>query len=162
MSVTEGDAGTRAATFTVSSSNPSDRTIDVGATTADGSAVAPGDYAARNAKIVIPPGDTERTFTVEVAGDLIDELDERYFVGLSDAHNAAIADGEGVGTIRDDDDARLSVDDVSVVEGDSGSVNATFTVSSSNPSDRTMTVHAATADGSARAPADYEAPSEWI
>ena len=76
---------------------------------------------------------------------------------LSAATEAAIADGHGEGTIRDDDEAKLSIDDVTVAEGDSGTVNATFTIGSSNVSDRMISVDATTADATATAPADYAA-----
>ena len=53
----------------------------------------------------------------------------------------------------------LSIDDVSIVEGDSGTTNAVFTVSLSTASSNTVTVHYATADGTATAPSDYTATS---
>jgi len=53
--------------------------------------------------------------------------------------------------------SRLSISDVSVTEGDSGSVNAVFSVTLSMTSTKTITVEYATADGSAIAPADYTA-----
>ena len=47
----------------------------------------------------------------------------------------------GTATIVDDDPVpTLNVGDVTVTEGDSGSVNATFTVAVSAPSGRTVTV----------------------
>ena len=49
----------------------------------------------------------------------------------------------------------ISIDDVTVTEGNSGTVNATFMVSLSDAIDRTVTVDFATADGTATAPADY-------
>jgi len=49
----------------------------------------------------------------------------------------------------------LSIDDVSLPEGTSGSTNATFTVTLSQSSSLPVTVQAATADGSAQAGSDY-------
>ena len=44
--------------------------------------------------------------------------------------NATIADAQGLGTITDDDAApTLSIGDVTVTEGDSGTTTPTFTVS---------------------------------
>ena len=40
---------------------------------------------------------------VTVNGDLLDEANETYFVNLSSPVNATIADGQGQGTITDDD-----------------------------------------------------------
>src|SRR5262249_44550865 len=50
-----------------------------------------------------------------------------------------------------DDDAALSIDDVSKVEGDSGTADAVFTVSIPFASALAVTVHFATADGTATA-----------
>jgi Calx-beta domain/RTX calcium-binding nonapeptide repeat (4 copies) len=54
---------------------------------------------------------------------------------------------------------KILIDDASVVEGNSGSAPATFTVSLSEASDVDVTVHYHTVDGSALAPADYTATS---
>ena len=61
-------------------------------------------------------------------------------------------------TVTDDDDPpSLTVDDAAVTEGDSGTVNAAFTVRLSTASGRTVTVDWATSDGTAAAGADYTA-----
>ena len=91
-------------------------------------------------------------------GDLLDEANETYFLNLSGAVDATVTDAQGVGTITDDDPLpALAVDDVSVTEGDAGTVDATFTVSLSAPSGRAVTVDYATANGTATAAADYTA-----
>jgi subtilisin-like proprotein convertase family protein len=51
----------------------------------------------------------------------------------------------------------LSISDVTVTEGDGGSVNATFDVSLSAPSDQTVIVDYFTANGTATQPGDYTA-----
>ena len=53
----------------------------------------------------------------------------------------------------------LSINDVSLVEGNSGSANLTFTVTLSAISGKTVTVNYATANGSALAPSDYQGGS---
>src|SRR5207244_875595 len=53
----------------------------------------------------------------------------------------------------------LSINDVSVTEGDSGSTPATFTVSLSAASSFTVTVNYATADNTANAGSDYQSTS---
>ena len=51
---------------------------------------------------------------------------------------ATIADGQGIGTILDDDRCRrCSINDVTVTENNSGSVNAVFTVTLSAASGQT-------------------------
>ena len=77
---------------------------------------------------------------------------ETFFVNLSNPTNATIADGQGVGTIIDDDPLpSLSINDVTVTEGNSGTTNATFTVTLSAASGQAVTVDYATADGTATA-----------
>ena len=49
----------------------------------------------------------------------------------------------------------LSINDVTVVEGNAGTVNAVFTVTLSAVSGQTVAVNYATADGTATQPADY-------
>lgn len=57
---------------------------------------------------------------------------------------------------------RLSIDDVNVTEGNSGTTNATFTVSLSASSDVPVTVHYSTTDGDATAPLDFAAISDSV
>lgn len=101
--IIEGDAGSAAATFAVSLSNPSVQTITMDVATADGTAVAPGDYAASSATLTLGPGDTLASFAVLVTGDTIDETSETFAVALSNVTGGTIADGAGIGTIVDDD-----------------------------------------------------------
>ena len=102
-------------------------------------------------------GETTKTVTVAVNGDLLDEVNETYSLGLSNPTNVTIG-GSGLGTITDNDPLpALAIGDVSVTEGDSGTANATFTVTLSTVSGRTVTVDYATANGTAIAPADYTA-----
>jgi uncharacterized repeat protein (TIGR01451 family) len=159
VTVTEGNAGTVNATFTVSLSQASGKTVGVTAASANGSATQPADYTASgNVPLSFSPGQTTKTVTVVVKGDTIDEDDETFTVGLSGASNATIADNSGTGTITDDDAApSLSIGDVSVTEGNLGTVNATFTVTLSQASGKTVGVSAASADGSATQPGDYTA-----
>jgi hypothetical protein len=65
-----------------------------------------------------------------------------------------------VATIIDDDgEPSLSVQDVTVTEGNSGTVDATFTVTLAPTSGRVVTVDYSTATGTAQAPDDYQAAS---
>ena len=60
-----------------------------------------------------------------------------------------IADSQGTGTIVNDDAPCLSIGDVAVTEGNSGTTNAVFTVTLSPASTQTVTVNYATANGTA-------------
>jgi ribosomal protein L35AE/L33A len=158
--VTEGNSGTLNATFTVSLNTASGRTVIVDYDTADGSAIGGSDYEPSSGTLTFPAGQTTRQVIVPVIGDTLDEPNEDFTVQLSNALNATIDDGVGLGTIVDDDpQPSLSINDVAVTEGDSGTVNATFTVSLSTASGRAVAVEYATADGSAHEPDDYQSRS---
>jgi hypothetical protein len=53
--------------------------------------------------VTIPAGRTTWAIYVTVRGDRKREPDELFYVNLSNATGAAIADGQGAGTIRNDD-----------------------------------------------------------
>ena len=130
VTTTEGDTGSVAANFTVTLSTISGRTVAVDFAAANGTATAPGDYTGTGGTLIFAAGETTKTVTVQVNGDTLDEANESYFVNLSNPSNATVTDGQGLGTINDDDAMpSLVIDDVSVTEGDTGTTNANFTVS---------------------------------
>ena len=158
VSVLEGNAGTTNAAFTLTLSAPSGQTVTVIVDTADGTATAPVDYGPVTGQVVtFAPGATIQTVVVPVIGDLLDEADEVFLVNLSAPVNITIADGQGVGTILDDDaPPSLSINDVTVAEG---AGTASFTVTLSAASGLPITVSFATAPQSATEPGDYTGTS---
>ncbi|HEV2294720.1 MAG TPA: Calx-beta domain-containing protein [Tepidisphaeraceae bacterium] len=161
--VTEGNAGSVAATFTVTLSAPSTQTITVAYATADGGASSTwgGDYQPASGTLTFAPGETSKTVTVLVNGDRLGEWNgaETFFVDLSSPTNASIADGRGVGTILDDEPA-ISISDVSKSEGKRGKTTLfNFTVTLSAAYDQAVTVSFYTWDGTAKAGEDYVAKS---
>jgi hypothetical protein len=106
VTVTEGATGNSVdAVFTVTLSAASGRTVTVDYATADGTATAPGDYTAiPTTTLTFTAGQNSQQVTVVVQGDDLDEADETFTVNLTNAANATIADGQGLGTITDDDD----------------------------------------------------------
>jgi hypothetical protein len=160
VSVTEGSMGTTDATFTVSLSAAAASDVTVNYATVRGTASAGSDFAAASGTLTFLPGETTQTVTVPVAGNDTFEPDKDFFLTLSSATNAVIADGVGAGTIQNDDfQPTISIDDVTQLEGNSGTTTFVFTVTLSNPSWQTVTVDFATADGSATAGSDYAAAS---
>jgi uncharacterized repeat protein (TIGR01451 family)/CSLREA domain-containing protein len=160
QTVTETDGGSTAtASFTVTLSAASGKPIGMDWATADGTATAGADYTAASGSLSFATGETSKTIDVTVTGDDIDEFDETFTVDLSGETNVTPADASGLGTITDDDDTpTVAIDDQTVTEGHSGTtVDATYTVSVSAPSGKTITVDWATADGTATAPEDYTA-----
>jgi chitinase len=102
--VTEANAGTTNATFTVTLSASSGNTVTVNFSTADGSAVAPGDYVALSGTVTFNPGETTKQIVVQIVGELVVEPNETYSVTLSDPTNATISgSGIGLGTITNND-----------------------------------------------------------
>jgi len=151
VSLAEGQSGTTPFTFAVTLTNPSYQTITVNYATADNSAtIADNDYTAASGTVTFNPGETTKSITVLVNGDTKHELDEKFLISLSSATNALVQDNTGVGTILNDDQKpRMSITNVVLAEGDSATTPFTFTVSLSNPSYQTITVHYETADNSA-------------
>lgn len=163
VTVAEGNTGTTTATFTVSLSGPAlatDVTFDIA--TADSSATtANNDYVVRTlTNQAIPAGQTTYSFTVTVNGDLAIEPDETFLVNVTNVSGATLSDGQGVGTIQNDDQPALTINDVSQSEGNSGTSVFQFTVSLSAPAPATVTFDIATQDGTATtANSDYVARS---
>jgi hypothetical protein len=151
--VTEGDSGTKNALFTVSLSAASADPVTVDYAAADGSAKAPGDYAAATGTLTFAAGELSKQVAVAVVGETLDELHETYSLDLSNPVGATLGDARGAGTILDNDpQVSLSVDDVSAPEEGQ---SATFTLSLSRESGKIVTVDYATGDGTAAAPSDY-------
>jgi hypothetical protein len=103
VSVAEGDHGTVNAVFTVTLSEPAAGTVTVNYGTADGTAQASRDYEAAAGTLTFAPGETSKAITIAVKGDANVEGNETFFVDLSGAVNAVIGDGQGLGTILNDD-----------------------------------------------------------
>jgi len=156
VSVAEGNTGTTNAVFTVTLAGPTALAATVNFQTANGTATSGSDYGIVLGTLTFPVGTTTQTISVPVMGDRIFEGNETFFVNLSGATNATIADPQGVGTILDDDPQGLSINDVTAVEG----TTAVFTVTLSpvNPT-QTVTVNYTTANGTAVAPGDYPTTS---
>jgi len=247
VSVTEGNAGSTNANFTVTLNPTASGTVTVQYATANETATAGADYTAASGTLTFNAGESSKPVAVAVLGDALAEANETFAVNLSNATGgAAIGDPLGRGTILDDDaltcpspvnanapfqvtvgtgssatdwvgvyaagaadnaflswkhvplprpqnvtlnapavggsyevrlfanngftrlatcpftvvaPPSLTINDVSVTEGNAGSTNATFTVTLSPTSGGTVTVQYATANETATAGADYTAAS---
>lgn len=170
VSQAEGNAGNTPMVFTATLSNPADTPRVYGPFTQDGSAAAPGDFAAitlGSATITFVPGDTSETVSVQIVGDTTVEPDEAFTLSL--AEPASMERGlpmpvaTGTGTIVNDDVAiNVSIDNASVTEGTgAGTTNAVFTVtlSAEPPAGSPVTVGYATAGGTAVSATDFTATS---
>ncbi len=156
----EGNAGTTTFNFPVTLSAPAPAPITVTYSTADVTATAGSDYVGVTSGVVtIPMGAMSANLTVTVNGDTTVEPDETFTVTIASAPGATITDGMATGTITNDDATALSINDVTLNEGNVGTTSFVFTVSLSAASASTVTVTYATADGTATAGSDYTATS---
>ena len=131
--VTEGDAGTVDATFTVSLSNQASSNVTVDYATADDTASAGLDYTAiPTTTLTFTPGETLKSVTVAVLGEMVDEANETFFVNLSNGSHT-IADGQGLGTITDDDTAGVTLSKVAVATSETGTTDSFTAVLDAEP-----------------------------
>ncbi|MCL4807125.1 MAG: Ig-like domain-containing protein, partial [Thermoanaerobaculia bacterium] len=105
VSIIEGNSGQTQLAFTVTLSAPSASPVQFDFTTADGTATtADNDYVLASGTLAtIAAGDTTYPINVTINGDTTVEPDETFFVNLSSPVNAVISDGQGIGTILNDD-----------------------------------------------------------
>ena len=149
---TEGD---EQITFTVRLNVASSLEVMVDWTTADGTATQGTDYAETTGTLTFDALETEQTITVPLLDDALDEADETFTIALSNAVNATLDDAEATGTISDNDDTpALTIADAEAAEGDR---EITFAVTLGAVSGLEVTVDWTTADGTAKADADYVA-----
>jgi predicted extracellular nuclease len=110
----EGNAGTTNFNFTVSltAAAPAGG-VTFNASTADNTAIAPGDYTALvNQPGSISAGNTSTTVTVSVNGDGGTEANETFFVNLTSVVGATPGDVQGLGTINNDDVSLTAIHDI--------------------------------------------------
>ncbi|MEO6172216.1 MAG: Calx-beta domain-containing protein, partial [Arenimonas sp.] len=158
ISISEGHSATKVATFTVSLAKASSSNVSYKiATNSGGTATVTTDYTGKTLLgETILAGVLSKTFSVGIKGDTTIEANETFLVNLSNVVGATVADGQGVGTILNDDGPTLSINNVSVTEGNSGSQLATFTVSLSQASASPVTYTIATnSGGTATVTTDY-------
>ncbi|MEX2103255.1 MAG: Calx-beta domain-containing protein, partial [Gaiellaceae bacterium] len=157
--VTEGTGTATSAVFRVRLSAASSAPVTLSYATSDGGATTPADYAARSGALSFAPGETEKTVTVPLVSDALDEAHENFSFDLAGANGATLADAHAFATIVDDDpEVTVSVGDASASEGDA----ATFTVSLSAASGKLITLEYATAGGTAATGADFTAAGATV
>ncbi|HSM58120.1 MAG TPA: Calx-beta domain-containing protein [Candidatus Sulfomarinibacteraceae bacterium] len=155
VTVDEGDGE---ATVVVEMDGLSSREVTVNYATSDGSATDGEDYTGASGTLRWQSGeDGEKSFTVSITDDDIAEDDETIRVTLSAPANAIIDQGSATITITDNDELpTLAIQDTGPVqEGGEAAITVQMTGRSSSP----VSVQYATADGTARAGADYQATS---
>lgn len=107
VSIVEGNSGTQSLVFTVTRTGVTTLPASFTATITDGTATAPSDYSTTltGSTTIAAGGNTgTTTLTVAINGDSDIEGNEDFLVKLTAPVNATITDGQGVGTITNDDD----------------------------------------------------------
>ena len=157
--VVEGNSGSPQAVFSLTLSRPAPAAVTVTALTIGLDAFPGADFTPIASLVTLPQNATSATVAVSVLPDLLDEPDEKFAVVLLNPSGAVLGRSAALGTILDDDPPpSVSIADVSVSE-DQPPPGALFPVSLSSPSGRPVSVHFATADGTALAGQDYQSAS---
>ncbi len=105
VSITEGDTGTKSATFTVQLSSPATAPVFFDIATADDTATTDDNDYEDTALTgqTIPAGADTYTFSVIVNGDTTVEPAERFLVNVTSISGAAAGDTQAAGIITNDD-----------------------------------------------------------
>ncbi len=138
-SVAEGDDGETEAVFRVRLTEPSGHEVRVDYAVVAGTAQAPGDFTPSTGTLSFAPGETEKEVRVAVRGDFAVESDETLFLDLANPSGGEVVRARGVATILDDDATLSWVSDLSVSEGDDGTVEFAFELALSRPLGRAVT-----------------------
>lgn len=160
LSSSEGNAGTKPFTFTISLAGGTSQEVNVSYSTIDGTATAPSDYSSiQQGTVTFEPGETSKQVTVLVSGDYNNEPNETFSLLLSGPIGATIGDGQGQASILNDDVGgafRFTSAEYSVSES---STFVTITVQRTGGLSNGASVDYSTSDGSAIAGQDYTAVS---
>jgi Calx-beta domain len=155
LRVAEGDTGITTGLLTVTLSAATSRTVTVNYSSSDGfNGVTSADYQALSGTLTFNPGVRTQTISVQIIGDNIDEFDETFRVAIGFPTNAIITENRGAAgvTIIDNDAApTLTIDDTSIIEGNSDNSQAFFTLRLSHPTQKLIMVQMFTSDGMATA-----------
>lgn len=157
IEVTEGNSGVTLATFTLTLSQVSGKTVSVNLSTVPGGTASSGvDYNSGSVLVNVSPGNLSQAVSIGVIGETTFEDDETFLVSLSNPTNVTISDGSGMATIKNDDPVpTITIFDVTKDEGNGGTSDFVFTVRLSNRSSRLITFQFTTANGTAQAGSDY-------
>ncbi|QOV89480.1 Calx-beta domain-containing protein [Humisphaera borealis] len=151
--VTEGDSGFKNLNFVVELDRRVNQPVTFKYGTASGTAASGADFAAKVGTFTIPAFGKTAVLTIQVKGDTIYEANETFFVNLSAPTMAIIGDGQGKGTVVNNDPLpKIRINNApNVFEGNSGTRTMTFTVTLDRASSTPVSVNFATADGTAKA-----------
>jgi hypothetical protein len=169
VSVTEGNSGTTPMVFTISSPIAPGAPCQMLVTALNVTAAWTSDWNLSGEPLwfkTITVSGASTTVTIDALGDLLPEADETFTVSIvGTGTNPCLVDitkSIGTGTIVNDDGAAptgpprsVSVNDVTVIEGNAGTTAMTFTLTLDGPANGNETVAVGTAPGTASAGSDF-------
>lgn len=162
-SVTEGNTGMTTLGLPIHLLPASPQTVTVNYTTVAGTATAGVDYVSTNGALTFAPGETEKLVNVAVVGDIMRETNEVFYLKLSQANHADIANVTGTATILDDDPLpRIAVFDAVVTEGNVGYTNATFTAMLTAPCGLPVNMYYQAYEDTASSPGDFQTTNGMV
>ncbi len=159
-SAAEGNSGTKAVPVTFTLSQASATPVSFTFSTANGTATAGSDYVAKTITKTFNAGQLSIQSSVVVNGDATNEPNETVLLKVTNANGATIATPQGTLTITNDDvvaGPSISVNDVSIAEGNSGTKTVSVTFKLSAAQATAVSFKYTTANGTASAGSDYVA-----
>jgi len=151
-------------TFTVTKVGTTPNTVVVFFEAANGTASAGSDYQYidNSSQLTFGPGETTKTVTIQTIDDTLTQGPVVMYINLTGSWGGAIGDGQGIGTINDDEYA-TACNGISFTIASNGAVAegdvSQFTITKSGTATFACSVNYATADGTAAQPGDYTAKS---
>ena len=147
------------ATFDITRTGNTSGALTVQYATSNGSATPGVDYSAAVGSVTFADGETTKNIVIQLNNDTIDEFNENVLLTLSDFN----ATGESAGSLSAavltlaDDDAppSISINDATVVEGNSGFPVHSVTLTLSAVSGKPITVNLTSSPGTADPNTDY-------
>jgi serine protease len=161
VTVNEGN-GDQVVEFTVRNANPQPGGGQIGFTVhaTNGAATAGSDFDWPQDRVVqMAANAADARFAFTVHGDVAQEANEAFVLSLTGITGATVDDGTAVVTLVNDDVNWLTIDDVTVTEGNAAKV-VSVTVWMQQPVPVPVSFTVSTADGSAKAGSDYVARSQ--
>lgn len=162
--ITEGNAGTKTQTYTVKLSKAAGKkvTVDYDVSTGGaGTATEVEDFSPVDGELSFAPGETAKTFSVDIVGDTTYEgASETFEIDLASSTADATNADETITITEDDAKPTFSVASVSMQEGDTGTV-VVYPVKLSNAADEAVVFTVADTAGTAKKtlvgnPGDYD------
>lgn len=151
--------------ITVTRTGGSNGAVGISYTTSNGTATAGNDYTSVSGTLSWTNGDiANKTFTVNITNDTLDESNETFTVSLSNPTGGATlgSPSNAIVTINDEDNPPTVQFQTGSSNGNESVSPAQFTVNLSTVSGQTVTVNYVTANGTAVAGSDYTSTSSTL